>query len=123
MAVQALVSATAILLAVRTKNRAVLLILAALASPYLHDYDLLGVTLAIALLVQDRLRHGFAPGESLLFFIAWAGPGAMPWLPQIAHTTPLVLLLLLASAARRDRLLPCDSTKTAHYLPASSAGP
>ena len=123
LAIQAIVSAAAILLAARTKNPAVLLILTALASPYLHDYDLLGVTLAVALLMQDRMKNGFAPGEPLLFCLAWAGPGAMPWLPQIAHVTPLILLLLLATAMRRDRLSPCDSRTAQPYLPASSAGP
>jgi hypothetical protein len=123
LAIQAIVSAAAILLATRSKNPAVLLILTALASPYLHDYDLLGVTLAVALLVQDRMQNGFASGEPLLCFLAWAGPGAMPWLPQIAHVTPLILLLLLATAMRRDRVLSCDSRTTQRYLPASSAGP
>jgi len=123
LAIQAAASAAAILLACRSKSPVVVLILAALASPYLHDYDLLGVTLAVALLVQDRLQHGFAPGEPVLFAIAWAGPGAMPWLPQIAHFTPLILLLLLATACRRDRLPACDSAKTPRYLPVSSAGP
>jgi hypothetical protein len=122
LAIQAVATAAAILVSVRTKDPVKLLILAALASPYLHDYDLLGVTLAVALLVRDRLKTGFAPGEPLLFFLAWAGPGAMPWLPQIAHFAPLILLLLLATAWRRDRLPPCDS-RTALYLPASSAGP
>ncbi len=122
LALQASATAAAILLAATTKNPVPLLILTALASPYLHAYDLLGVTLAVALLVRNRLTQGFAPGEPILFFLAWAGPGAMPWLPQIAHATPLILLLLLATAMRRDRLLLCDS-RTALYLPASSAGP
>ena len=122
LAIQAIVSAAAILLAARSKNPIVLLILTALASPYLHDYDLLGVTLAVALLVRDRMQSGFASGEPLLLFLAWAGPGAMPWLPQIAHFAPLILLLLLATAMRRDRVLSCDS-RTALSLPASSAGP
>jgi alpha-1,2-mannosyltransferase len=123
LAIQSAVTAAAILAAARTKNPMALLILAALASPYLHDYDLLGVTLAVALLVRDRLQNGFAPGEPILFFLAWAGPGAMPWLPQIAHLTPLILLLLLATAWRRDRVLLCDSRTAQPYLPVSSAGP
>jgi hypothetical protein len=80
------------------------------------------VALAVALLSRERLTHGFAPGEALLFFLAWAGPGALPWAPRFAHLTPLILLLLLASAMRRDRLIPCDS-RTTLGLPASSAGP
>jgi alpha-1,2-mannosyltransferase len=123
LAIQGFVSAAAMLLGAQRKNPATLLILCALASPYLHDYDLLGVTLAVALVVQNRLASGFAPGEALLFFLAWAGPGAMPWLPILAHTTPVVLLLLLASTMRRDRLPGCDSAKTPNLLPASSAGP
>ena len=74
LAIQALASLTAILLAARTKNPVAVLILAALASPYLHVYDLLGVALAVALLVQDRLQRGFAPGEPLLFFLCWGRP-------------------------------------------------
>jgi len=123
LAIQASLSLAAILIAARSKNPVEVLLLAALASPYLHDYDLLGVTLAVALLVQDRMQNGFASGEPLLCFLAWAGPGAMPWLPQIAHVTPLILLLLLATAMRRDRVLSCDSRTTQRYLPASSAGP
>ena len=122
LAIQAAISAAAILLAARVRKPAAILILGALASPYLHDYDLLGVALAVALLAQERLTHGFAPGEALLFFLAWAGPGALPWAPRFAHLTPLILLLLLASAMRRDRLPACDS-RTPPGLPASSAGP
>ncbi len=123
MGVQALVSAAAIMLAARTQKPAMMLILCALASPYLHDYDLLGVTLAVALLVQDRIRSGFLPGEAVLFFLAWAGPGAMPWFPRIAHAAPVILLLLLASAMRRDRVTACDSRIVPPFVPASSAGP
>jgi hypothetical protein len=81
----AVLSATALglaaLLAARVRKPSAILILCALASPYLHDYDLLGVALAVALLAQERLARGFAPGEALLFFLAWAGPGALPWRP------------------------------------------
>jgi hypothetical protein len=107
-------------LAARTRKPAMVLVLAALASPYLHDYDLLGVSLAVALLLRDRLETGFYPFEPLLFFLTWFGPGALPWSPVFAHLTPLVLLLLLASAAARGRVRPCDSTPDA---PALSAGP
>ncbi len=123
LVIQALVSTACVLLAARCKSPATMLILCALASPYLHDYDLLGVALALALLVQDRLARGFAPGESLLFFLAWAGPGAIPWLPWLGHLTPILLLLLLATTMRRDRLPGCDSRKAPNFLPASSAGP
>jgi hypothetical protein len=107
--VQAAVSGAAVLYAATRRDAASVLILAALASPYLHDYDLLGVTLAVALIAQNGLRCGFAPGEAVLLFVAWFGPGALPWVPQFAHLTPVVLVLLLASAARYGRLIGCNS--------------
>jgi alpha-1,2-mannosyltransferase len=123
LALQAATSAAAMLWAARTEKPATILILCALASPYLHDYDLLGMTLAVALLVRDRLQTGFAPGEALLLLFAWIAPAALPWLPELTHAVPLILLLLLASTMRRDRLPGCDSAKTPNLLPASSAGP
>ncbi len=85
-----------------TRSVPALLILSALASPYLHDYDLLGTSLAVALLVEQRLAEGrFGIGEPLIFFLAWFGPGLLPWQPAYAHLVPLLLLLLLASAWRR----------------------
>jgi hypothetical protein len=115
--VQGLATVACVVAAAMTRKPAMLLILAALASPYLHDYDLLGSSLAVALIMQNRLAHGFYPGEPLLFFLAWFGPGAVPWSPVFAQLTPLILLLLLASAAARGRVTPCDSDQ------ASSAGP
>jgi hypothetical protein len=115
--VQGLTTVACVVAAAMTRKPAVVLILAALASPYLHDYDLLGVSLAVALIMQNRLANGFYPGEPLLFFLAWFGPGAVPWSPVFAQLTPLILLLLLASAAARGRVSPCDSDQ------ASSAGP
>jgi hypothetical protein len=120
--VQGAVTLAAVVLAARAGDAVPVLILAALASPYLHDYDLLGVTLALALLTQDRLERGFLAGEAALFFCGWFGPGLLPWLPRLAHLTPLVLALLLASAKRRGRLTPCDSLQVPPGSPASSAG-
>jgi len=120
--IQAAVTLAAIAAAIRAGSAARILILAALASPYLHDYDLFGVALAVALLVQERLRTGFAPGEPVLFFLAWFGPGLLPWTPQFAHAVPLVLLLLLASAWRSGGLIPCDSSQVPPASPVSSAG-
>ena len=109
LAAQLAVSAACVLAALFTRRPAALLVLAALASPYLHDYDLLGAALAVALLVQDRLARGFLPGEPVLFFLVWFGPGLLPWVPQYAHLAPILLLLLLASAMRRGGVAPCDS--------------
>jgi hypothetical protein len=120
--VQAAVTLAAVIAAIPARSAARLLILAALASPYLHDYDLLGVSLAVALLVQDRLAHKFAPFEPVLFFLVWFGPGLLPWAPQFAHAVPVMLLLLLASTFWRGGLLICDSSQAPPALPASSAG-
>jgi alpha-1,2-mannosyltransferase len=120
--IQAAVTLIAILAAIPARSTPVILILAALASPYLHDYDLLGVALATALLLRDRLATGFTPGEPVLFFLAWFGPGLLPWFPQFAHAVPLILILLLASAWRRGGLAPCDSSQVPPASPASSAG-
>jgi hypothetical protein len=113
----------AIAAAIQAKSAARILILAALASPYLHDYDLLGATLAVALLVEDRLQSGFKPFEPVLFFLVWFGPGLLPWAAQFAHAAPLMLALLLASAWRHGGLDPCDSPQAHPAAPASSAGP
>jgi hypothetical protein len=98
------------------------LLLTALACPYLHVYDLLGATLAVALLVEKRLVTGFAPFEAVLCFLAWFGPGLLPWSPQFAHVTPFLLVALLASAMRRGGLGPCDSSLAPPASPALSAG-
>jgi hypothetical protein len=120
--VQGAVSAIAILLSWRTRSPIAVLLLTALACPYLHDYDLLGATLAVALLVEKRLVTGFAPFEAVLCFLAWFGPGLLPWSPQFAHVTPFLLAALLASAMRRGGLAPCDSSLAPPASPALSAG-
>jgi hypothetical protein len=120
--IQGVVTMVTIIVAARTRNPAVVLILTALASPYLHDYDLLGVALAVALMAQSGLKHGFAPGEAVLLFLAWFGPGMLPWQPQFAHLTPVVLVLLLASASRYGRLNPCDSSPAKPGSPVLLAG-
>jgi hypothetical protein len=121
-AAQAAVTLSAILLAARTRSPAVILLLAALASPYLHGYDLVGTALAIALLVRERLAAGFAPGEPVIFFIGWFLPGGLNWLPAATPLAPLVLLLLLAIALRRGPVPVCDSSPAQPGSPVSSAG-
>jgi len=120
--IQTAVTLACIIAALFTTRPACLLILAALASPYLHDYDLVGATLATALLMRDRLAHGFYPGEAVLFFLVWFGPGLLPWAPRYAHAAPLLLALLLASAWRRGGLPACDSSPVPPASPALSAG-
>jgi len=120
--IQGAVTLACVAAALRLRSAAAIIILTALASPYLHDYDLLGAALAVALLTQERLIHGFAPFEAVLFFLIWFGPGLLPWMPQFAHAMPILLVLLLASAARRGGLPACDSFQAPPNSPASSAG-
>lgn len=123
LAAQACISLACILAGLFTRSVPALLVLSALASPYLHDYDLLGTSLAVALLVEQRLAEGrFGVGEPLLFFLAWFGPGLLPWHPAYAHLVPVLLLLLLASASRRGGVRPCDSSPAQPGSPASPAG-
>ena len=77
---------------------------------------------AFSQVAAERLATGFTPGEPVLFFLAWFGPGLLPWMPQFAHATPFILLLLLASAARRGGLAPRDSSQVPPVSPVSSAG-
>jgi len=102
--VQVVVTLACVVAGVVTRSVPVLLILGALASPYLHDYDLVGVALAVALIVEQRGRTGFAPGEPVLLFLVWFGPGLLPWMAQYAHLAPVLLVLLLASAWRRGEI-------------------
>ena len=122
-AAQAVVSLACILAGLFMRSVPAVLILSALASPYLHVYDLLGTSLAVALLVEQRLTQGgFKAGEPLLFFLAWFGPGLLPWHPAYAHLVPLLLLLLLASAMRRGGVGACDSSPAQPGSPVSPAG-
>jgi hypothetical protein len=121
---QVLVTLACMAAGVFTRSVPALLILSALASPYLHDYDLLGAALAVALIVEARQTTGFAPGEPVLLFLVWFGPGLLPWMPQYAHLAPVLLALLLASAWRRGGVAPsCDSSPVPPGSPVSSAGP
>ena len=122
-AAQVAVTLACVLAGIFTRSVPAMLILSALASPYLHVYDLLGTSLAVALLVEQRLAEGgFKAGEPLLFFLVWFGPGLLPWHPAYAHLVPLLLLLLLASAWQRGGVRPCDSSPVQPGSPVSPAG-
>ncbi|MBU6419581.1 MAG: DUF2029 domain-containing protein [Proteobacteria bacterium] len=123
-AAQAAVTLACVLAALFIRSVPAMLIFSALASPYLHVYDLLGTSLAVALLVERRLAgDGFKAGEPVLFFLVWFGPGLLPWHPAYAHLAPVLLLLLLASAMRRGGVQPCDSSPAQPGSPALPAGP
>lgn len=120
---QAAVSLACIGAGLLSRSVPAMLILSALASPYLHVYDLLGVSLAVALLVERRLAEdGFKAGEPLLYFLVWFGPGLLPWHPAYAHLAPVLLILLLASTWRRGGVRPCDSSPAQPGSPVLPAG-
>ncbi len=123
LVIQGVVSLACVAAGVRCRTAVPVLLLTPLACPYLHVYDLLGMTLAVALLIRDRLDSEFGPGEGVLYFFAWFGPGLLSWHPQFAHLVPLFLLLLLASAARRGAVVSCDSSQALPASPGSLAGP
>jgi hypothetical protein len=122
ISMQGAASLAAILLAAFTRKPAAVLLLAALASPYLHIYDLTGAAIAAALLVESALTTGFAKGEAIAAFLVWFAPGLLPWAPQFAHAVPVLLALLLACVWRRGGLCTCDSSQAPPGSPASSAG-
>jgi hypothetical protein len=50
---------------------AVLCSTAAMATPYVHGYDLRPLAIACAFLVKDALTRGFLPGERLIMLFSW----------------------------------------------------
>ena len=85
---------------------AALLIAGMLASPYLYDYDLAFVGLAIAWLATYGWRQGWLRGERELLILLWLLPlGGMLLIGRIGfQLMPIVLLLALAHIARRIHL-------------------
>ncbi len=77
-----------------------------LASPYLYDYDLAFLGLAIAWLATYGWRQGWLPGERELLILLWLLPlGGMLLIGRIGfQVMPIVLLLALAHIARRIHL-------------------
>ena len=44
---------------------------AAMATPYVHGYDLCVLAIAVAFLVKDGLTRGFLPGDRLIMLFSW----------------------------------------------------
>lgn len=82
---------------------AALLIAGMLASPYLYDYDLAFLGLAIAWLASYGWRQGWLPGERELLILLWLLPlGGMLLIDRIGfQLMPIILLLALAHITRR----------------------
>lgn len=77
-----------------------------LASPYLYDYDLAFLGLAIAWLASYGWREGWLPGEREGLILLWLLPlGGMLVIDRLGfQLMPVVLLLALAHIARRIHL-------------------
>jgi alpha-1,2-mannosyltransferase len=91
-----------------------------LMTPYMMDYDLVILAIAIAWIALDGLRSGFLPWEKSLLVFVWL-------LPLFARSiatgllipiAPLAMLLVLADIARRSAAatIPIPSTQAAAEL-------
>lgn len=74
-----------------------------LASPYVFEYDLAVLVLAVLLLLQDALARGWRPGEPVLLLLAWVLAVLPPSLSESlgAHPGAAFCLLLLGLGLRR----------------------
>lgn len=81
----------------------VLVIATMLATPYLRDYELTWLGIAIAGVVGDGIRHGLSRGERVLLVLAWLLPlfeHANPFL-KLPQFGPLILIAMLLLIVRR----------------------
>jgi hypothetical protein len=81
----------------------VLVIATMLATPYLRDYELTWLGIAIAGVVGDGIRHGLSRAERGLLVLAWLLPlfeHANPFL-KLPQLGPLVLMAMLLVILRR----------------------
>lgn len=109
--VQAAVSLVAALAAIwiwrRTANldlqAAALAVGVLLMTPYMMDYDLVILAIAIAWIALDGLRSGFLPWEKSLLVFVWLLPLFARSIATglLIPVAPLAMLLLLADIARR----------------------
>ena len=77
---------------------AILCMGAVMMTPYLLQYDLCVLSIAVAFLVKDGLSRGFLPGERTAILICVAG--LLFWFAQIP-ISPVVCVVLLFLIARR----------------------
>lgn len=71
-----------------------------LATPYVHAYDALMLTIATAFLAEYGLRHGFLPGDRIALCLAFVLPGGVIFVP-FSLFAPMAALLMLAVAFRQ----------------------
>lgn len=73
-----------------------------LATPYLFNYDMPVIGLAIVILTAEALKSGFLKGERLCLFLGWFLPVLVLWLnPAGLPIAPFVLAALFLMAAAR----------------------
>jgi hypothetical protein len=83
---------------------------ALMGTPYVLDYDLVLLGIAIALLVARGLTYGFMRWEKTLLAVAWLAPGVTRGLATLVpvqlgfFTMALLFCLILAKASRTDPL-------------------
>ena len=75
---------------------ATVLVATFLATPYIFNYDMTLLSVAIIYLVQRGLDRGFVPGERWLLGFAWLLPLLMMYLHAIFPVAPFVLAALFA---------------------------
>jgi arabinofuranan 3-O-arabinosyltransferase len=84
---------------------AILCIGVVMVTPYLLQYDLCILSIAVAFLVKDGLARGFLPGERTAMLICVAG--LLLWFAQIP-ISPVICVVLLFLTARRIAAYRCD---------------
>lgn len=80
---------------------AVVLIGTFMVSPYVFNYDMTLVSVAVVILATHGLRQGFAFGERTVLAATWFVPVVMMYLHAVAPITPLVVIALFLFAVRR----------------------
>lgn len=75
---------------------ATVLVATFLATPYIFNYDMTLLSVAIIYLVRRGLDRGFVPGERWLLGFAWLLPLLMMYLHAIFPVAPFVLAALFA---------------------------
>ena len=80
----------------RELQTATVLVATFLATPYIFNYDMTLLSVAIIYLVQRGLDRGFVPGERWLLGFAWLLPVLMMYLHAIFPVAPFVLAALFA---------------------------
>jgi hypothetical protein len=101
---------------------------ALMATPYVLDYDLVLLGIAIALLVARGLTYGFMHWEKTLLAVAWLAPGVTRSLAtlvplQLGFLTMAILLSVILAKARRTDLLKRLRLGSPEAVPASVAQP